>query len=332
MVAPCPPRPRDILAELDRRPRTGALRGLLRQRPAGARADEVQTIATGVSAHAELFELAASRAGAAAARPPRPVLGLGRSGDRRAAQAPPADPVRRGHRAGRLPPAARRAPRARQQRAARAARSAQRRSCDALRAAPRPADRLPRRASPATGCPRRSCSRACASVTAREPLVFDAGPARVRRLAIVSGAGADYIADAAAAGADALLTGEPAERAMAQARESGVHLIAAGHYATETFGVRRLGEHARRALRAAPRLPRRAQPRVSVGDARAAGVPTSTTSPRRVCNLNRAFRLPIQDTSASNIIASFRLINGGRSPDGGHGHRVDHGVAARSPT
>jgi dinuclear metal center YbgI/SA1388 family protein len=82
-----------------------------------------------------------------------------------------------------------------------------------------------------------------AEVTGREPLVFDAGPARVRRLAIVSGAGADYTADAAAAGADALLTGEPAERSMALARESGVHLIAAGHYATETFGVRRLGEH-----------------------------------------------------------------------------------------
>ncbi len=80
-------------------------------------------------------------------------------------------------------------------------------------------------------------------VTAREPLVFDAGPPRIRRLAIVTGAGADYTADAAAAGADALLTGEPAERSMAQAREAGIHLIAAGHHATETFGVRRLGEH-----------------------------------------------------------------------------------------
>ncbi len=80
-------------------------------------------------------------------------------------------------------------------------------------------------------------------VTFREPLLFDAGPARVRRIAIVSGAGADYLADAAAAGADALLTGEPAERTMAVARESGVHFIAAGHYATETFGIRALGEH-----------------------------------------------------------------------------------------
>ena len=30
---------------------------------------------------------------------------------------------------------------------------------------------------------------------------------------------------------------------MAQARELGLHFIAAGHYATETFGVRALGEH-----------------------------------------------------------------------------------------
>jgi dinuclear metal center YbgI/SA1388 family protein len=79
--------------------------------------------------------------------------------------------------------------------------------------------------------------------TARDPLVFDAGPQRIRTIAIVSGAGSDYLADAAAAGADALLTGEPAERAMATAREAGLHFIAAGHYATETFGVKALGEH-----------------------------------------------------------------------------------------
>ncbi len=80
-------------------------------------------------------------------------------------------------------------------------------------------------------------------LTGREPLVFDAGPPLVRRLAIVSGGGADYLGEAIAGGADAFLTGEPVERAMAQAREAGVHFIAAGHYATETFGVRALGDH-----------------------------------------------------------------------------------------
>jgi dinuclear metal center YbgI/SA1388 family protein len=77
----------------------------------------------------------------------------------------------------------------------------------------------------------------------RAPLVFDAGPEHVRRLAIVSGAGSDYLADAVAAGADALLTGEPAERVMTAAQEAQIHFIAAGHYATETFGVKALGEH-----------------------------------------------------------------------------------------
>jgi dinuclear metal center YbgI/SA1388 family protein len=97
--------------------------------------------------------------------------------------------------------------------------------------------------SPDTGIPAVELFARVKEVTAREPLVFDAGPDRVRRLAIVTGAGADYIPDAAAAGADALLTGELAERCMAQAREAGVHLISGGHYATETFGVRHLGEH-----------------------------------------------------------------------------------------
>ena len=73
--------------------------------------------------------------------------------------------------------------------------------------------------------------------------MFNAGPERVRAVAIVSGAGSDYIEQAAAAGAQAFITGEPAERVMAQARELGVHFIAAGHYATETFGIRKLGDH-----------------------------------------------------------------------------------------
>jgi dinuclear metal center YbgI/SA1388 family protein len=80
-------------------------------------------------------------------------------------------------------------------------------------------------------------------VTGREALVFDAGSEHVRRLAIVSGAGSAYLAEALELGADAFITGEPAEQVMAQAREAGIHFIAAGHYATETFGVRRLGEH-----------------------------------------------------------------------------------------
>jgi dinuclear metal center YbgI/SA1388 family protein len=82
-----------------------------------------------------------------------------------------------------------------------------------------------------------------AATDGREPLAYDTGPDRIERLAIVTGGGADYLADAAAAGADALITGEVPERSMSEARELGIGLIAGGHYATETFGVRALGEH-----------------------------------------------------------------------------------------
>jgi dinuclear metal center YbgI/SA1388 family protein len=75
-----------------------------------------------------------------------------------------------------------------------------------------------------------------------DELVLREGPERIRAIGIVSGAGADYVADAAARGFDAFLTGEPAERVAAVAREERIHFIAAGHHATETFGVRRLGD------------------------------------------------------------------------------------------
>jgi dinuclear metal center YbgI/SA1388 family protein len=81
-----------------------------------------------------------------------------------------------------------------------------------------------------------------AALTEREPLVFDGGPDAVRRLAVVSGGAASRLDAAIAEGYDAFLTGEPKENVMADAREAGIHFIAAGHYATETFGVRRLGD------------------------------------------------------------------------------------------
>jgi dinuclear metal center YbgI/SA1388 family protein len=76
----------------------------------------------------------------------------------------------------------------------------------------------------------------------REPLAFAAGPDPVRTIGIVSGAGADHLEDAIALGLDAFVTGEPAERVMTRAEEAGIHFLAAGHYATETFGVQALGE------------------------------------------------------------------------------------------
>jgi dinuclear metal center YbgI/SA1388 family protein len=79
-------------------------------------------------------------------------------------------------------------------------------------------------------------------VTGREPLLQGDGPERVSRLGIVTGAGADTLEEAAAAGLDGLLTGEPREHVHRDAAELGLHFVAAGHYATETFGIRRLGD------------------------------------------------------------------------------------------
>ena len=75
-----------------------------------------------------------------------------------------------------------------------------------------------------------------------EPLVFDAGPDVIERVAIVSGSAAGETLAAARAGADCFLTGEPKEAAMSDTREAGIHFVAAGHYATEVFGVRALGD------------------------------------------------------------------------------------------
>ncbi len=82
-----------------------------------------------------------------------------------------------------------------------------------------------------------------AGLTAREPLAFLGGPPRVRGVGIVSGGGARSVHEAIDAGLDAFITGEPAEWASAIARERRIHFIAAGHHATETFGVRALGQH-----------------------------------------------------------------------------------------
>jgi dinuclear metal center YbgI/SA1388 family protein len=74
----------------------------------------------------------------------------------------------------------------------------------------------------------------------RAPLAFAEGPPHIARVAVCSGGAARYLADAASAGYDCYLTGEPAEPSMAIAREHGIHFVAAGHYATETLGVQAL--------------------------------------------------------------------------------------------
>jgi dinuclear metal center YbgI/SA1388 family protein len=80
------------------------------------------------------------------------------------------------------------------------------------------------------------------AVGGREPLHVAGGPDRVRTVGVVTGAASDDVVRAMDDGLDAFITGEPAERAFGLAQDGGIHFLAAGHHATETFGVRRLGD------------------------------------------------------------------------------------------
>jgi len=72
--------------------------------------------------------------------------------------------------------------------------------------------------------------------------VLRGGPPHVRRLAIVTGAGGSTIEQAHAGGFDTLLTGEGGHHTYHEAMELGLNVIYAGHYATETLGVKALGQ------------------------------------------------------------------------------------------
>ena len=68
------------------------------------------------------------------------------------------------------------------------------------------------------------------------------GPAEIRRIAVCSGGGPRDFPEAAAKGCDAFVTGDMFEPVEMWSRELGVHFLAAGHYATEVFGVQALAE------------------------------------------------------------------------------------------
>lgn len=80
-------------------------------------------------------------------------------------------------------------------------------------------------------------------ITGRRPLHIGDDQDPVRRIAWCTGAAQGYIEAAVAAGADVFVTGEVSEQTVHIAREEGIHFIAAGHHATERYGVQALGEH-----------------------------------------------------------------------------------------
>lgn len=65
----------------------------------------------------------------------------------------------------------------------------------------------------------------------------------IKSMAWCSGGAQSYMNLAIEAGVDAFLTGEASEYNFHQAKENNIHFFAAGHHATERYGVQALGEH-----------------------------------------------------------------------------------------
>ncbi|MEJ1959957.1 MAG: Nif3-like dinuclear metal center hexameric protein [Nitrosomonadales bacterium] len=82
-----------------------------------------------------------------------------------------------------------------------------------------------------------------ATVLQRPPQVIGEGGQSIRRIAWCTGAAQGYFEAAVALGVDAFLTGEISEQNVHVAHETGVAFVAAGHHATERYGVQALGQH-----------------------------------------------------------------------------------------
>lgn len=76
----------------------------------------------------------------------------------------------------------------------------------------------------------------------RQPQWIDGNKETIRSVAICTGGGQDYIDLAASQGIDAFISGEISERTVYSAREMNIHYFAAGHHATERYGVQALGQ------------------------------------------------------------------------------------------
>ncbi|NQZ30077.1 MAG: Nif3-like dinuclear metal center hexameric protein [Oceanospirillaceae bacterium] len=77
----------------------------------------------------------------------------------------------------------------------------------------------------------------------REPLYIEGHNRPIKKIAFCTGAAQSYIEQVASFGVDAFISGEISEQTVHLARELGINYFAAGHHATESFGVQALGEH-----------------------------------------------------------------------------------------
>ncbi|MDD8057961.1 MULTISPECIES: Nif3-like dinuclear metal center hexameric protein [Shewanella] len=81
------------------------------------------------------------------------------------------------------------------------------------------------------------------NVLKREPLHIGDNSKLISTIAWCTGGAQDYIDQAAQMGVDAFISGEVSERTYHAAMEQGIHYFAAGHHATEQFGIKALGQH-----------------------------------------------------------------------------------------
>ena len=77
----------------------------------------------------------------------------------------------------------------------------------------------------------------------RMPMIVGEPEKPIRRVAWCTGAAQGYFEQALALDVDAFISGEISEQTVHLARETGVAYIAAGHHATERYGVQALGRH-----------------------------------------------------------------------------------------
>jgi dinuclear metal center YbgI/SA1388 family protein len=91
--------------------------------------------------------------------------------------------------------------------------------------------------------PREALATNLGTLVGGSPRLIPGGPSTSRRVGIISGGAGDRIRAAAEAGLDTFVTGEGAHHTYFDATELGVNAIYAGHYATETVGVKALAEH-----------------------------------------------------------------------------------------
>jgi dinuclear metal center YbgI/SA1388 family protein len=83
----------------------------------------------------------------------------------------------------------------------------------------------------------------CEQILGRKSIHVLANSKQIQRIAWCTGAAQHMIEDAVQQNADLFLTGEISEQTTHVARENDLHFVAAGHHATERYGVMALGEH-----------------------------------------------------------------------------------------